>query len=116
MAKYINAMYEADNGEIHPIRVRPETLTAQIDSQPTATTRSEFFRATPSKRKYGYFARGWNCYRKIAAGTNDDLIKRKFIPCLIANDWKDDSRLVNDKITIGGVEWTIGSHEPERIR
>ena len=116
MAKYVNAMYEADNGEIHPIRVRPETLAVQIDAQPAATTRTDFFNATPSKRKNGRFARGWSLYRIIAADANNNLIRRKFVPCLIANDWKDDSRLVNDTITINGVVWTIGNHVPERVR
>lgn len=116
MAKYVISNYESDAGSVHPIRVRPSTLTAQVDTPPANATDSDYFSATPSKRKYGRFARGWSLYRVIAADANNNLIRRKFVPCLVANDWKDASRQVNDKITIDAVEWTIGNHVAERIK
>jgi hypothetical protein len=116
MAKYLNTLYEADNGDVYPIRIKTETLAGTIDSPPTAATRSENVSVSQSKKRYGIHARGWQCYRTIAAGANDNLIRYRFIPCLVANDWKDPSRLEGDTITIGGVVWTILRHVPETIR
>lgn len=116
MAKFLNTLYEADDGGVHPIRIRPETLAGTIDQPPTTATRSERVSVSESRRKYGIHARGWICSRTIAAGANDNLIRYRFIPCLVANDWKDPARQVNDTLTINSITWTIVSHVPEKIR
>lgn len=116
MAKYLNTFYEAENGDVYPIRIKADTAAGTIDALPTAATRSENVSVSQSRKRYGIHARGWRCYRTIAAGANDNLIRYKFIPCLVANDWKDPSRQEGDKLTISSVEWTILTHVPELIR
>ncbi len=49
--------YEADNGDIHPIRVQPETLTAQFGSTANAAPAGAVnsgFNAKVSKNRRGY--------------------------------------------------------------
>lgn len=116
MAKVIQALYEADNGEIHPVKIHPDVLAAQIDAQPNAATRPEYAQVSGSRKSYGLHVRGWNCYRQIQAGANDILIRRRFIPCLIQNDWKDPSRQPGAQLNLGTNTWTIGTYEPEKIR
>jgi hypothetical protein len=116
MAKYLNTFYEADNGDVYPIRIKAETAAATIDQPPTAATRNENVSVSQSRKSFGIHARGWRCYRTIAAGANDNLIRYRFIPCLVANDWKDASRMEGDTITINGIVWTILTHVPELIR
>lgn len=58
---FVTSKYEANNGDILPIRVQPETLTANLGSANTApagtATVSLFARARKSRRSYGVGAR-----------------------------------------------------------
>lgn len=48
--------YQADDGVVHPIRVQPETIS---DANPVGAARTSSLRfyATPSRRRYGQYAR-----------------------------------------------------------
>lgn len=58
---FVRSKYEADNGDIHPIRVQPETLTANLGAANSAPVSdvdvSLFASARKSKRSYGLGAR-----------------------------------------------------------
>lgn len=55
---FIISKYEADDGEIHPIRIQPETIIATTNPAPTgATTSSIRARVGGSRRSYGLHAR-----------------------------------------------------------
>lgn len=59
---FTRTFYEDDDGEIHPIRVQPETLTAEFNSvvnaPPTGPTDSNISaQVTGSRRGLGLFAR-----------------------------------------------------------
>lgn len=58
---FVRSRYEADNGDIHPIRVQPETLAASLGSvnaAPAGTVDVNLFaRARKSRRAFGLGAR-----------------------------------------------------------
>lgn len=58
---FVLSKYEADNGDIHPIRVQPETLSANVGAANTAPTGSVtvglFASARKNRRAYGLGAR-----------------------------------------------------------
>lgn len=58
---FVRSKYEADNGDIHPIRVQPETLLAnlgEVNAAPSGdVTVALFATARKSRRSYGVGAR-----------------------------------------------------------
>lgn len=55
---FILSKYEADSGEIHPIRIQPETIIADTNPAPAgAITQSLRARVGGSSRTYGLHAR-----------------------------------------------------------
>ena len=55
--------YEADNGDIHPIRVQEETIIAAFNPAPTGaiTVNSRVRASRSNRRRYGISARYVNC-------------------------------------------------------
>jgi hypothetical protein len=115
MAYFVVAAYEADNGEIHPIRISPETLAAQ-PTQPTGTptiTNRLRVKVSRSGKEYGVKPRGLNLARRL--GTSPNFFnKYKFLPILLPQDYEG---VVDDAtITVNGVVWAITSGEGENAR
>lgn len=54
---FLRGRYERKNGDIHPIRVQPETVTAWNPLPAGAITAGSLIRVTGSRRKYGIKAR-----------------------------------------------------------
>lgn len=57
MARFLNAKYEGDDGEIYPMRVRATTLTAANPAATASATKENFVRAGGSSRAFGIRAR-----------------------------------------------------------
>lgn len=59
---FVNSKYEADNGDIMPIKVQPETISASAGGANTAPTGSItvdlFAKSQKNRRSYGVGARG----------------------------------------------------------
>lgn len=56
--QFSRAKYETDEGDIHPIRVQPETIIATINPEPAGEiTGTVSARVSGSRRQYGILAR-----------------------------------------------------------
>lgn len=116
MGKFLKGKYQANDGGVHPIRISADAASLTIDNWEGLTmSQAQRVYCRRSRREFGFVARQWVLNRTISAG-GYDLELYTTVPCLILNDWKDTSRLVNDTVTYKGATWTIIGHEPERIR
>lgn len=85
------AKYQADSGEIHPIRVQPETLllnVGSVNAQATGTLSSDIsVRARKGKREFGIGARTVS-FRFTAAPPTDYAANQTYtMPILTAAVW-----------------------------
>lgn len=85
--------YEADSGDIHPIRVQPETIAANIgtaNSPPTAAVDNSLFaRSGGGNRAYGIRARYVTVRFTGAAPDGYAPNTRLKIPVLTSQAWDD---------------------------
>jgi hypothetical protein len=85
--------YEADSGDIHPIKVQPETLTANIGSANTAPTAAVdnnlFARTGGGNRAYGVRARYVTVRFTGAAPDGYAPNTRLRIPVMTQQAWDD---------------------------
>lgn len=105
---FVSTRYQADNGDIHPIRLSLETAAA-AGAAPTGDITSPI-RAKVSKtnREFGLRPRGLVLSRDV--GTAPDIVKRyKFLPILTATAFQNPP----GGYTINGVAWEVVGKEPE---
>lgn len=97
--------YEADNGDIHPIRLQPETLSANVGSANTAPTGtvtvSLFASARKNKRAYGLGARTVRV--KFTGSAPDDYEPNQILTIPVL------TRTVFDAVVVGGTGTYLGS-------
>lgn len=110
---FVNSKYELDDNSICSIRVQPETLTAVGGAPTGATTLDGFARVGGSRRTYGIHARGIRLVRTI--GTGDTAARRyNFLPVLTQTAYATFT--IGETVNYGGVDWTISSKVPEKIK
>lgn len=113
--RFTRASYETNGGVVHPIRVQPETITAENPSGPAVTTSDNYARVSGSKRAYGVKARFITLARKI--GSDADYSGATVyirIPVFLATAWIAFD--VNGIVALNGFDWTIASKTDESIR
>lgn len=112
MVASVNTKYEAADGSIHPITLRPETA-AVAGTVPAADVDSNI-KAQVSKgnREFGLRPRGVRLVRTVGTGDSESK-KYRFLPVLSAADIATPAFAIGAEITIGGIVWVVLSQEPE---
>lgn len=103
--------YEADNGDIHPIRVASSYVTA-IGAEPSGAISNDLnARTRKGNREFGLRARGHRFYREVGSG--DDTFRRyAFVPKMTEAAW---SATPSGTVTFAGETWTFLSRVPEDV-
>ena len=115
MPAYSKTKYEADNGQVHPIRLQPDTLTAAGSVPAGGVTSPISADIRKSKREYGLGPRGVSASRTV--GTAPDTFKKRiFIPVLVKADYASGSFIPGGQITYKGQSYTIDSLIPEYVK
>lgn len=107
--------YETNDGEIHPIRVQPETIDGDNPLPGAGITKSTYARVTGSKRAYGLKAR-YATY-SLEIGTDADYSGAKVyakVPYFLASAWI--ALNVGSTVTYQGKAWEVVSKTDESIR
>lgn len=95
--------YEANSGDIHPIRVNSAYVTA-IGAEPAGAISNDLnARTRKGSREFGLRARGHRFYRVV--GTGQDTFRRyAFVPKLTEATW---SATPSSSVTFAGHSWTF---------
>ena len=118
--RFTRSRYEANDGDIHPIRVQPETLTATVggaaNAAPTgAVDNSISAKVSRGNRGFGLRPRfvtfAWN-EGAAPSGYDDRTLQR--LPILTESVW--DGIEVNDPVSYLGGTGVVVSKSPESIR
>lgn len=110
--------YKADNGEIHPIRMREATYTAVLGTIPDGeTTNSNYVFVTKSKRRYGIGARHVVIGRTVGTAP-DTYVKYSRLPVCDPTDWNAETGAwqVGNVVSYEGTNWEIVSRVNENER
>lgn len=112
------ANYEADSGEVHPIRIQPESTEGEND-EAGAITNTAKFRRGGSRRRYGNFARFITLGRTIGeVGVDAAAYSGATVYAKLTIFVKDKFVLlkVGEAFSYAGsTDWTIASKTPERV-
>lgn len=109
---FTNTRYEADSGDIHPIRLNSTRVTAAGTAPTGAITSSVKVKISKSSREYGIRPRGLRLTRTI--GTAPNTFKRyTFLPIL--SEAVFDAQAIGEDQTkeIDGVTWIVAGKIPE---
>lgn len=110
--------YEADSGEVHPIRIQPESAEGEND-EAGAITNTARFRRGGSRRRYGNFARFITIGRTIGeVGVDNTPYSGATVYAKLTIFVKDkfDLLKVGETFSYGGLDdWTVASKTPERV-
>jgi len=115
MPAFVRAKYQADNADIHPIRLKPETLAAAGAQPAGETTSSISADVRKGKRKFGLGPRG--VVIALTVGTAPDTFSRyAFIPVLGAASFNNPPFVTGGTIDYKGASWTVVSLVPETVK
>lgn len=112
MAAFSNSKYEDDSGEIHPIRLRPETLAAAGAPPTGAITSNIRAQITKTNREFGLRPRMVTLARTEGTGDDAQRITAK-IPVLTATAFAGAAFAIDADITYDGQTWKVVSKLPE---
>lgn len=112
MAAFSNSKYEDDSGEIHPIRLRAETLAAAGAVPAGAVTSSIRAQITKTNREFGLRPRMVSLSRTEGEGDAAQRITAK-IPVLQAATFEGATFAIGASVTYDGQTWTVTSKLPE---
>ena len=113
--RFLQAKYERNNGDVHNIRIQPETVFAENLEPAAAVTKSAYVRVGGSKRAYGIKARILVLSRDIGDATDYNggtvyaripVLKKASVALLV----------VGSTITYQNVAWKIVGVQPESSR
>lgn len=108
------AVYEADSGEIHPIRVQPETVFDENPQPAGGATEKQFVKARGSRKKYGIHARTVSLSRVVGTGDYGTAKVHTRVPVFTAAAL--DAFVYGSTIVYQGVDWVVGETRGETIR
>ncbi len=113
--RYKKAKYETDDGNIHPIRVQPETVTTENPEPTGGITNDPYVRVSGSKRAYGIKARHATYALQIGddAPYNGGSVYAR-VPYLLASALI--ALNIGSTITYQGKAWTVISKTNESNR
>jgi len=113
--RFITGKYEADSGEVHPVRIQPETLFGTNTEAVGGITVDQRVRVSGSKRAYGLKARSITLSRAIGTSANytgGTIYAR--IPWLDPATW--EALAVGSTEPYQGVDWIVASKSAESNR
>lgn len=100
------AKYEADDGDIKPIRLSSETIAAAGAQPAGATTDPDYVKVSKGNREFGMRPRGVRLSRNI--GTDEiPNMRYKFLPILTPAAFDTAAFAVGAEIAIGGNTWEV---------
>lgn len=100
--------YEADNEEIHPIRLNSARVAAAGTPPTGAQTSDAYVKISKSNRQFGIRPRGLRLTRTV--GTAPDTFKKyTFLPILTQAAFAANTSSVGATVTIGTVSWTVAA-------
>lgn len=109
---FTTTKYEADNGDIHPIRIDSTRIAAAGTAPTEAQTSSVFAKISKTNREFGLRPRGLRLVRTV--GTAPDTFKKyTFLPILTEAAFGGTGSSVGSEITIDTVVWTVAAKVPE---
>lgn len=113
MASFVvGAKYEADSGEIHPIRISAPYYNAAGTPPSGNITSNIKVKSSKSNREHGIRPRGANLAR-VVGSEPDTFTKNAFLPILLASEFNTGDFIPGGTVTIDSVEWTIVSLKAE---
>lgn len=114
MAAFTKTKYEADSGDIHPIRLRAETAAVAGTAPGGAVTNSIRAVVRKGRNKSGLGARGVTAARTRGTG-NDTFQEFIFIPCLTPGAFGAGNFVVGATITYKTFTYTVVGLRAEDI-
>lgn len=105
---FVNTKYEADNGDIHPIRLNTATAGAAGAAPSGAVSNPVKCKVSKTNREFGLRPRGLLLSRDVGTAPNN-FKKYRFLPILTATQFQQPESTYN----IGGTTWTFVSKVPE---
>lgn len=113
--RFLKAKYETDSGDIHNIRIQPETVFDENLEPTGGATASSYVRVTGSRRAYGIKARILVLSRQVGDAANYNgatvyaripVLKKASVAALI----------VGSTVTYQSVAWVVVAVSPESSR
>ena len=108
-----NTKYEADNGQIHRIKIDDERFT-HVGTPPSGTLDSKIS-VKLSKHRGGYGLKPRGVVLSRVLGTAPNTFKKfSFLPVLTVTAFATSAFDVGATITIGSTAWTVESKQDEQ--
>lgn len=104
--------YQADDDEVHSIRLTQASIDAAGTAPTGAVTSDIMVKVSKSNREFGIRPRLVRLYRTLGTAPNQ-FNRYRVLPVLTKTAYDSAAFAKDAKITIGGIEWTVGSKEPE---
>lgn len=114
MAAFTKTKYQADNNEVHPIRLRAETAAVAGTAPSGAVTNSIRAVVRKGRNKSGLGARGVTAARTRGSG-EDTFQEFVFIPCLTPGAFGSGNFVVGATISYKGQSYTVVGLRAEDI-
>lgn len=112
---YTKTKYEAENGDIHPLRLTASYAAAAGTVPGGAVTNPIPAKVSKGNREFGLRPRGVRLSRTIGTGATA-FTKTGFLPLRSKADATSETYAENSDITVDGITWTIVSRVPEDYR
>jgi len=109
---FLRTKYEADNGEIHPIRLNTLTAAVAGTAPEGATTSDIIAKVSKSNREFGIRPRGVILTRTVGTAP-DTFTRRRFLPVLTEAAWGGSGFAPDATITINSIAWKVLRKVPE---
>ena len=111
---FANSTYEADNGEIHPIRLAPETLAAAGGVPAGAISSSIRVKISKARNEFGVSPR---CVRasRVRGTAPDQFLDYVTVPVLTLGIWASAAFQIGATINVDGEDYTIISRINEDV-
>ena len=104
--------YQADGGDIHPIRLSQASLDAAGAPPGGAVDNQIIAKVSKGNREFGLRPRGVNLTREVGSAPNI-IIRRKFLPVLTETAYDSATFAVGAVVAVGGTDWEVATKEPE---
>jgi hypothetical protein len=115
---YVITKYQADNGDILPIKVLKATTEVTDNDAPSgAITVPQRAKVGGSRKGYGCHARGLNLYREVGGGGQGGTPPVRlttFMPFLNTTSFNNPEFDEEGIVSLDGISWTVSSRRPER--
>jgi len=106
--------YEADDGDIKPIRLSAATIAAAGTPPGGAVTDPDYVKVSKGNREFGMRPRGVRLSRNIGSATVPNM-RYKFLPVLTPAAFNGAAFAVGSEVTVGGNTWTVVAKMPEDV-